>query len=180
MRVIGINILFIHTTSLFVPTLLTGLDVSGDAEKHVFAKLGHVDGLVALVDDIGVAFLSLVRISHGFMAHSCVKLLSSLLGGGLFQLEYLLREEVLEELVFVADFEELGRSPLVVVEHDLKLRDSLAAQFADPVVDFLVGTVLGCGIAGRAILEDFSCPSETLQQGLFVFGGTVEKGQRLG
>jgi hypothetical protein len=179
LRVIDVEILFIYSTSL-VPTLLTCLDVSGDAEKHVFTKLSHVDGLVALVDDIGVAFPSLVRVSHGFMAHPCIKLLSTLLGGGLFQLEYLFREEVLEELVIVADFEELGRPPLVVVEHDLKLRDSFAAQFADPVVDFLVGAVLGCSIAGRAIFKDFSCPSETLHQGLLVLSGAVEKGQRLG
>ena len=84
LRVSGINIRFIQSTRLFVPTLLTGLDVSGNAEKHVFTKLSHVDGLVALIDDIRVAFPSLVRVSHGFMAHPCVKLLSTLLGGGLF------------------------------------------------------------------------------------------------
>ena len=53
----------------------------------------------------------------------------------------MLGKEVLEELILIADFQELVTSTLVVVKHDLKLRDTLLALFADPVVDFFVGTV---------------------------------------
>ena len=75
------------------------------------------------------------------MAHTFVQLLTSLICSGLLKLKDLLTEEILKELVLVANFEKLGTASLVVVKHDFELRNPLLALLAYPVISFLMGAI---------------------------------------
>lgn len=118
------------------------MDVLSHTEEHILAKLSHIDWLVALVDDVWVAALPNVRLKDRVVTHPRIELLTTLLGGRLLQFNHLLGEEVLQELVLVADLQKFGALSLVVIEHDLELGYSLLAHAAVPVVDLLMGTVL--------------------------------------
>lgn len=160
---ICLNVSVITALCNFFLKLQAGLNVPWDAEQHVFTQLGYVNGLVALVDYVGVALPSLTRVSHGFMTHPSVKLLSPFLGSCLFQLEDLLRKKVLQKLVFVAYFEELRCLSLIIIKHYLKLGDPLFAGFAYPVVDFLMGTVQARSIIWCTVFKNLCSPSKTLE-----------------
>ena len=48
------------------------MHVASDAEEHILAQLGHVDRLVALEDNIGVALLAHFGIENGIVTHPLV------------------------------------------------------------------------------------------------------------
>ena len=97
------------------------------------------------------------------MAHTCLDLLATLVCSGLLELVDLLGEEVLQELVLIADFHVLAATALVVVKDNLELRDSLLALLADPVVHLFVRTVSNCTCGFCTTLEELGRPTEPLQ-----------------
>lgn len=114
------------------------------------------------------------------MTHACVQLLSSFSCRRLLQLNDLLRKKVLEELIFVANFEELGALSLVVVNHQFKLRQSLFTHSARPVSDLFVGAVRAVAIGRACTLENLGRPPEPLHHVMLVLGWPVKQGQWLG
>ena len=54
---IGFGI-FLALKLKLIAALLTGLQVARDAKEHVLAQFSHIDGLVALIDDVRVALLT--------------------------------------------------------------------------------------------------------------------------
>ena len=63
----------------------------------------------------------------------------------------------MQELVLVTNFEELGRSPLVVIAKEFELRYSLLACFACPVCDFFVRTVSVVAVIIFPTIDVFVC-----------------------
>ena len=158
---------------------MTSLQVEPHAKEHVLAQLCHINWLIALVDDVRVALFS-SSIAHCIWAHACIQLLSSLERSCILQLNNLFAEKVLQELVLVADFEELGCTPLIVVAEEFKLRYSLFAGLACPVCDFFVWTVRAVAVRVLATVEDLGWAAEAVQQMRLLLGRSVEQWQWLG
>lgn len=109
------------------------------------------------------------------MAHTSLHLLSAFVCGQCFQLVHLLEEKVLEKLVFVAHFEELGHSALVIIKNGFELGDPLAALLADPVVNFFVRAVEANSVVCSATLKYFCRPSKPLQRVGFILGRPIKE-----
>ena len=130
------------------------------AEKHILTQLCHIYGLVALVDDVRISF-SKASVHHIISIDSFVQHLNSLLRCCIFELDHLLRQEVLQKLVLVAYLEKFGASTLVVIAEDLELGQALFAFSARPISDVFVRTV-AAHISVRPALKDLCVTSETV------------------
>ena len=146
---------------------MAGLQIEPHAKEHVLTQLSYINGLVALIDDVRVSLFT-SSITHRIWAHACIQLLSPLKRCCILQFNYLLAEKVLQELVLVAYFEELGRSPLVVIAKEFELRYPLLACFACPVCDFFVRTVSVVAIIVFSTIEDLGWSAEAVQQMRFL------------
>ena len=142
---------------------MTGLQIEPHAKEHVLTKLSYIDGLIALIDDVRVSLFT-SSITNRIWAHACIQLLSSLKRCCILQFNYLLAQKVLQELILVTNFEELGRSPLEVIAKEFELRYSLLACFACPVCDFFVRTVSVVAVIIFPTIEDLGWSAQAVQQ----------------
>ena len=68
----------VRDSFLFFSIDKTGLNVSGNAEHHVFTKLSDIYRLVALIDNVGIHLFTHFRIDYVLMTNARFKLLPAL------------------------------------------------------------------------------------------------------